>query len=124
MKIMRIGWMGEIKDSSKIRSVKDIKTASTLCLTKEEHKHLCRVVDIRKLTMEEMRERIKFARQDAAVKKFKEGYYKARERLAATINKNRYLMELRYALQSGRRQGNDWDKTRPVEKFRRVELKY
>ena len=46
----------------------------------------------------------KFAHQDAAVEKFQKNYFKARERLAGRINKNRALMELRHELQKRRRQ--------------------
>jgi len=61
-------------------------------------------MDFRALGIDTRREIDKFARQDAALAKFQENYFRARERLAAKINKNRALMELRHELQKRRRQ--------------------
>lgn len=99
---MQVRKMDNVRNSFHIRRVKDIKTASSLFLTKEEHKHLAVVIDKGALAANEVRERQKFARQDIAINKYHKNYYKARERLAATINKNRRLMELRFELQRDR----------------------
>jgi len=105
----KIKLMGQTKNSSDITGVRDIRTASSLFMTREERESLKSAMDFRALGREARRERDKFARQDAAIAKFQENYYKARERLAGKINKNRALMELRYELQQRRRMGEDPD---------------
>ena len=96
---------GQTRNSSEIRGVHDIRAASSMFMTREEQVSLESAMDFRGLGSEARRERDKFARQDASVKKFRESCFRARERLAATINKNRALMELRHELQRRRRIG-------------------
>ena len=105
----KIRLMGQTKNSSDMPAVRNIRTASSLFMTREERESLKSAMDFRALGREARRERDKFARQDAAIAKFQENYYKARERLAGKINKNRALMELRYELQQRRRMGEDPD---------------
>ncbi|HCJ79558.1 MAG TPA: hypothetical protein DHV84_06195 [Desulfotomaculum sp.] len=116
--------MNHTRNSSQIRGVKNIKTVSSLFLTEKEREHLDTVIDKRVLAKEEIRERLKFARQDAAIKRFRKNYYKAREKLAATINKNRHLMKIRFSLQRNRQREDDCNKIKTVGNFRKVELKY
>jgi len=101
--------MGQGKNSSDIRGVRDIRTASSMFMTDEERDSLASAMDFRALGVDTRREIDKFARQDAAVGKFQENYFRARERLAAKINKNRAIMELRHELQQRRRMGEDPD---------------
>ena len=103
----RIRLMGQSRNSSDIAGARDIRTASSMFMTREEGESLKLAMDFRALGPEARRERDKFARQDVAVEKFQENYFRARERLAATINKNRALIELRHELQQRRRMGED-----------------
>ncbi|MBM3142939.1 MAG: hypothetical protein FJ005_07835 [Chloroflexi bacterium] len=126
--------MGYTQNSSDIRRVRHIKTASSMFMTKEERESLQSAMDFRALGLEARRERDKFARQDAAVEKFHRNYFKARENLAAKINKNRAIMELRHELQRARwrrqdphRQEPSTEETKPPISrggFNEVELKY
>jgi len=100
---------GHALNSADILGVRDIKTASSLFMTKEERESLGSVMDFRTLGLEARREKDKFARQDATAEKFQKNYFTARERLAAKINKNRAMMELRHELQVRRRRGESPD---------------
>jgi hypothetical protein len=116
--------------------VKDIRTisSSSAFMTREERGSLESAMDFRVLGLEARKERDKFARQDVAVEKFQKNYFKARRRLAAKINKNRALMELRHELQRRRRVGQDPDLKGhnnkevkpPISQggFNKVELRY
>ena len=105
----KIRLMGQTKNSSDMPAVRDIRTASSMFMTREERETLTSAMDFRALGREVRRERDKFARQDAALAKFQENYFRARERLAGKINKNRAIMELRHELQQRRRMGEDPD---------------
>jgi len=100
--------MAHSRNSTNIpRAARDIRTASSLFMTKEERESLEWAMDYKALGLEARREKDKFARQDAVLEKFKETYFRAREKLAATINKNQALMELRHELQQRRRAGEE-----------------
>ena len=126
--------MGQSRNNSDIAGARDIRTASSMFMTRDERESLESAMDFRALGPEARRERDKFARQDAAVEKFRGNYFKARERLAATINKNQALMELRHELQQRRRAGeepalqasNSGEVKPPVgeSSFNHVELRY
>ena len=126
--------MAHSRNSTDIPGVRDIRTASSLFVTREERESLGSAMDLRALGLEARREKDKFARQDATVEKFKKNYFVAREKLAAKINKNRAMMELRHELQERRRRGESPDPERcnPKEakppigegSFNKVELKY
>ena len=126
--------MAHSRNSTDIPRVRDIRTASSLFMTKEERKSLGSAMDLRALGPEVRREKDKFARQDAVLEKFQKNYFIAREKLAAKINKNRAMMELRHELQERRRRGESPDPERcnPKEakppigegSFNKVELKY
>jgi len=100
---------GQTVNSSDIPGIRDIRTASSMFMTREERESLESAMDFRALGIDTRREIDKFARQDATVGKFRENYFKAREKLAGKINKNRALMELRHELQQRRRMGEDPD---------------
>jgi len=126
--------MAHSRNSTDIPRARDIRTASSLFMTREERESLEWAMDYRALGLEARREKDKFARQDAVLEKFKETYFRARERLAATINKNQALMELRHELQQRRRAGeesasqasNSGEVKPPVgeSSFNEVELRY
>jgi hypothetical protein len=126
--------MAHSRNSTDIPSVRDIRTASSVFVTKEERESLGSVMDLRALGLEARREKDKFARQDATVEKFKKNYFVAREKLAAKINKNRAMMELRHELQERRRRGespdpegyNSTEVKPPIgeSSFNEVELRY
>jgi len=126
--------MAHSRNSTNIPGVRDIRTASSLFMTREERESLGWAMDFRALGLEARREKDKFARQDAAVERFRESYFKARERLAGKINKNRALMELRHELQQRRRAGeepasqasNSGEVKPPVgeSSFNEVEMRY
>jgi len=126
--------MGHSRNSTGIPRVRDIRTASPLFMTREGRESLGSAMDFRALGPEARRERDKFARQDAAAEKFRKNYFKAREKLAGKINKNRALMELRHELQQRRRAGeepasqasNSGEVKPPVgeSSFNEVELRY
>lgn len=126
--------MAHTRNSIDIPGIRDIRTASSLFLTREEQESLESTMDFRALGIDTRKEIDKFARQDAAVEKFKKNYFIARERLAAKINKNRALMELRHELQKKRRVGEAPDpegckteEAKPVITqggFNEIELRY
>jgi hypothetical protein len=122
------------RNSTDIPGARDIRTTSSLFMTREERESLRSAMDSRALGPEVRKEKDKFARQDAVLEKFKKNYFIAREKLAAKINKNRAMMELRYELQERRRRGESPDpeggNTREVKlpvgegSFNEVELRY
>ena len=122
------------RNSTNIPRARDIRTASSLFMTREERGSLGSAMDFRALGRETRREKDKFARQDAVLEKFKANYFKAREKLAATINKNKAMMELRHELQQRRRAGEEPEAQTPnsgevkpsagEKGFNHVELKY
>lgn len=126
--------LGQTQNSSDIAGVRDIRTASSMFMTREGLESLETALDLRAMGLEARRERDKFASQDAAVEKFQKNYGRARERLAGKINKNQALMELRHQLQKRRRMGEDPDPTVRNAKddksplgqagFNEVELRY
>jgi len=126
--------MANSRNSNDIPRVRDIRTASSLFMTREERESLGSIMDFRALGLEVRKEKDKFARQDATVEKFQKNYFVAREKLAAKINKNRAMMELRHELQERRRRGESPDPERcnPKEakppigegSFNEVELRY
>jgi hypothetical protein len=126
--------MTHSRNSHDIPRARDIRTVSSLFMTREERESLGSAMDYRALGLVTRREKDKFARQDSALEKFKEAYFRGREKLAATINKNRALMELRHELQQRRRVGeestsqasNSGEVKPPVGEsgFNHVELRY
>jgi hypothetical protein len=101
--------MANSRNSNDIPRVRDIRTASSLFMNREERESLESAMDFRALGLEVRKEKDKFARQDATVEKFQKNYFVAREKLAAKINKNRAMMELRHELQERRRRGESPD---------------
>ena len=71
------------RNSTNIPRVRDIRTASSMFMTSEQRESLGWAMDFSALGKEARREKDKFTRQDAVLEKFRENYFKARERLAA-----------------------------------------
>ena len=132
--LRNIRTMRQVKTSLNIARCQKPKTSNSLSKTKEERESLGSAMDLRALGLEVRREKEKFARQDATVEKFQKNYFVAREKLAARINGNRAMMELRHELQERRRRGESPDPERcnPKEakpptsegSFNEVELRY
>jgi len=126
--------MGHTRNSTNIPGARDIRTASSMFMTREERESLGSAMDYRALGVEARREKDKFARQDQTIEKFQANYVKAREKLAATINKNKAMMELRHELQQRRRAGEEPQAQTPNSgevkppaggnSFNHVELRY
>ena len=126
--------LGHSRNSTNIPRARDIKTASSMFMTREERESLESAMDFRALGTEARREKDKFTRQDSVLERFEQTYFRAREKLAATINKNRARMELRHELQQRRRAGeepaspasNSGEVKLPVgeSSFNHVELRY
>ena len=122
------------RNSTNIPGVRDIRTASSMFMTREERESLGWAMDFRSLGKEARREKDKFARQDTVLEKFRGNYFRAREGLAATINKNKAMMELRHELQQSRRAGEEPEAQTPISgevkppaggnSFNHVELRY
>jgi hypothetical protein len=122
------------RNSTNIRGVRDIRTASSMFMTREERESLGSAMDFSALGREARREKDKFARMDSVQEKFRENYFKARERLAAKINKNKAMVELRHELQQSRRDGEEPEAQTPnsgevkppvgENSFNHVELRY
>ena len=110
--------MAHLRNCSTIRGIKDIKNISSLSLTPEERDHLNSIADKKAMVEYEKRERARFARQDTAITKYQKSYYKARDRLAAIINKNRRLMELRRELQYNRKEKNNYSNMQSSDNLR------
>ena len=110
--------MAHLRNCSTIRGIKDIKNISFLSLTPEERDHLNSIEDKKAMAKYEHHEKARFARQDTAKIKYQKSYYKARDRLAAIINKNRSLMELRRELQYNRKEKNNYNNMQSSDNLR------
>lgn len=105
-----------------------IRTTNSLSRPREELEHLELLTD-RRLEQVLAKERARFAALDASVKKSRQRLIKSREKLAATINKNRAITDLRHELQRARWEGNDpaplrIEQSSSQQKLRQMELKY
>jgi len=126
--LRKIRTMRQVKTSLDVARKQRLRTTNSLSKTSEEIEHLEPLIDTRtKQTLE--KERKSFAAQEAAVDKSRQRVLRAREKLAATINKNRALTELRYELQRARWEGRDptlpkAEQPTPEQNLRRIELRY
>jgi hypothetical protein len=83
-----------------------VKTTNSLSRTDKEMVFLLSLADPR-VGQILAKERKRFATQEAAIEKSRRRVLRSRERLAATINKNRSLIKLRHELQRTRWKGRD-----------------
>ena len=126
--LRNIRTMRQVKASLDLAKNQRVKTTNSLSKTEEEVAHLQILSDrqIEQILAEEMK---RSAATEAAVDKSRRRLIKAREKLAATINKNRALTELRHELQQARWEGRDSVPSKKVplnesENLRRMELEY
>jgi predicted nucleic acid-binding Zn-ribbon protein len=120
--------MRQVKSSLDLAKNQRVKTTNSLSRTDEEMAYLKSLAD-GQVGQILAKERKRFAAHEAAVDKSRQRLLKAREKLAATINKNRALTELRHELQQSRLKGRNPTPEKvkvPTlkPKLRQVELKY
>jgi hypothetical protein len=102
--LRNIQTMRQIKTGHDLARSRRARTTNSLSRTKEEAAHLLSLTD-RRVEQILARETKRFAAMDASIEKSRGRVLRAREKLAATINRNRALTELRYELQRAR-----WEK--------------
>jgi predicted nucleic acid-binding Zn-ribbon protein len=125
--------MRQVKTGMDVLRSQRPRTTNSLSKTSGEIEYLESLTDPRLEPVLE-KERKRFAAQEGAINRSRQRMIKAREKLAATINKNRALMELRHELQQRRRAGeepasqvsNSGEVKLPVgeNSFNHVELRY
>jgi uncharacterized Fe-S radical SAM superfamily protein PflX len=106
--LRNIRTMRQVKTGHDLARSQKVRTTNSLSRTEEETAHLLSLTDRRtgQILAKETR---RFAAMEASVEKSRGRVLKAREKLAATINRNRALTELRCELQRVR-----WEKKDPV----------
>jgi hypothetical protein len=104
--LRNIRTMRQVKTSLDMAKNQRVKTTSSLSRTEDEAAHLLSLSDPRAGQILEA-ERKRFTVHEAAVDKSRQRLLRAREKLAATINKNRALTELRHELQQSRLEGRN-----------------
>jgi hypothetical protein len=100
--------MRQVKTSLDLARSQRFKTTNSLSTTEEEAAYLLSLSDPQAGQIL-AKERKRSAAMEASISKSRGRVLKAREKLAATINRNRALTELRYELQRAR-----WEKRDPV----------
>jgi len=126
--LRNIRTMRQVKTSLDLVGYQKLRTTNSLSRTAEEVANLKTIFD-RQIEQILAKERKRSAATEAAIDKSRWRLIKAREKLAATINKNHALTELRHELQRARWEGRDSipSKKAPLtesENLRRMELKY
>jgi hypothetical protein len=139
--LRNIRTMRQVKTSLDLARSQKVKTTNSLSRTEEEAAHLLSLSDPQVGQILEA-ERRRSAAMEASIDKSRRRLIKTREKLAATINKNRALTELRHELQQSRLEGRNpipekaqaqtevkAQPKRPIRKprkpkLRRVALKY
>lgn len=104
--LRNIRTMRQVKTSLDLARSQKVKTTGSLSKTEEEAARLLSLNDpqARQILA---KERKRFATHEAAVDKSRQRLLRAREKLAATVNKNRALTELRHELQQSRLEGRN-----------------
>lgn len=105
--LRNIRTMGQVKTSLDTAGSRRTKTTNHLSRTRQEIEELSAIGNPRTAQVL-ARERARSAAYDASVERSRQRVLKSRDRLAATINRNRSLTELRHSLQRAR-----WDKPAP-----------
>ena len=96
--------MRQVKTGHDLARSRRVRTTNSLSRTEEEAAHLLSLTD-RRAGQILAKETKRFAAMEASIDKSRGRVLKAREKLAATINRNRALTELRHELQRAR-----WEK--------------
>jgi len=119
--------MRQIRIGLDLTRKQKIRTTNSLSKTCIEVQHLQSITDP-KTERVLAKEKRRFFAQQLSIDKSRQRLLQARNELAATINRNRALMELRHDLQRGlwERRDHAVRKTEPVAENepRRVELRY
>lgn len=120
--------MRQVKTSLDVARRQKLRTTNSLSKTREEIEYLESMTDSR-LGQVLAKEKARFAAIDASVEKSRQRLIRSREKLAATINKNRALIELRHELQRARWEGRDpmlpkVEQPKPEQNLRQIELRY
>lgn len=100
--------MRQVKTGHDLARSQKVRTTNSLSKTEEETAHLLSIAD-RRTEQILAKETKRFAMMEASIDKSQGRVLKAREKLAATINRNRALTELRYQLQRAR-----WGERTPI----------
>jgi len=126
--LRNIRTMRQVKTSLDIARSQRPRTTNSLSKTSKEIEYLESLTDRRAVQIL-AKETNRFAAMEASINKSRGHVLKAREKLAATINKNHALNELRRELQQARWEGNapvpakaEMPSVKP--NLRQVELKY
>jgi hypothetical protein len=106
--LRNIKTMRQVKTGHDLARNQKVRTTNSLSRTEEEATHLLSLTD-RRIEQTLAKETKRFAMMEASINKSRGRVLKAREKLAATINRNRALTELRYQLQRAR-----WGKGAPI----------
>ena len=121
--------MRQIRTGTDLARDQKLRTTNSLSKTKEEVEHLQSLSD-RRVGQILAKERKRFAAQEAAIEKSRRRVLRSREKLAATINRNRALTELRHELQQRTLGGERPYSHRPkshqlhAEYLKQMELRY
>jgi len=126
--LRNIKTMRQVKTGHDLARSRRAKTTNSLSRTEEEAAHLLSLTD-RRIEQILAKETKRSAAMEASINKSRGRVLKAREKLAATINKNRALTELRYQLQKARWEGKKptlakAETPTPKPNLHQVELKY
>lgn len=126
--LRNIKTMRQIRNSLNVARSEKLRTTNSLSRSREELEHLELLTDSR-LEQVLAKERARVAAFAASVEKSRQRVIKSREKLAATINKNRALTDLRHQQQRARWDGNDPalpkdDEPSSRRKFHQMELRY
>ena len=104
--LRNIRTMRQVKTSLDLAGYQNLRTTNSLSRTAEEVAQL-QILSDRLIEQILAKERKRSAAMEAAVDKSRRRLIKAREKLVATINKNRALTELRHELQRSRWEGRE-----------------
>jgi hypothetical protein len=126
--LRNIKTMRQIRNSLNAARSEKLRTSNSLSRSREELEHLESLTDSR-LEQILAKERERARAFDTSVEKSRQRLIKSREKLAATINKNRALTDLRHQLQRARWDGNDptlpkVDEPSSRQKLHQMELRY
>ena len=94
--------MQNVKTNSDIWRGRKLRTTNSLSKTEEQEEFLS-AAQVNDLAQTLNEEKARLARFDRSVEKSRENVLRSREKLAAIINKNRVLMDLRHEMQQMRR---------------------
>ena len=132
--LRNIRTMRQVKSSLEVARKQRVKTTNSLFKTREESEHLESIgIDILQTRQILAREKARAAKFEASVERSRQKMHKCREKLAAVINRNRALTQLRHEIQQDRDQKKESPSlSKPVVKqgnskygsLRGIELKY